>query len=45
MILCYTDPVRGLPILAERAPVLHYLRFTSEQERAKYQVALEEMTK
>lgn len=45
MILCYTDPVRGLPILAERAPVLHYLRFTSEQERAKYQLALEGMTK
>lgn len=45
MILCYTDPVRGLPMLAERAPVLHYLRFTGEQERAKYQLALEEMTK
>jgi transketolase len=45
MILCYTDPVRGLPILAERAPLFHYLRFTSPEERARYQVALEEMTK
>ena len=42
-ILCYTDPVRGLPIMAERAPVLHYLRFTSEQEREKYEVAYKEM--
>jgi transketolase len=43
MILCYTDPVRGLPILSEREPVLHYLRFTSDEERAKYQLAFQEM--
>jgi transketolase len=43
MILCYTDPVRGLPILSEREPVLHYLRFTSDAERAKYQLAFQEM--
>ena len=42
-ILCYTDPVRGLPIMAERAPVLHYLRFTSEQECEKYEIAYKEM--
>ena len=45
MILCDTDPVRGLPILQERYPVLHYLRFTGEEERAKYQAAYEGMTK
>ncbi|CAB5241179.1 unannotated protein [freshwater metagenome] len=45
MILCYTDPVRGLPILAERAPVLHYLRFTSPEERARYEEAYQEMVK
>lgn len=45
MILCYTDPVRGLPILNERFPVLHYLRFTSPEERLRYQAAYEEMTK
>jgi transketolase len=45
MILCYTDPVRGLPMLAERAPVLHYLRFTSSEERARYEIAYQEMTK
>jgi transketolase len=45
MILCYTDPVRGLPLLAERAPVLHYLRFTGNEEREKYERALEEMVR
>jgi transketolase len=45
MILCYSDPVRGLPILNERYPVLHYLRFTSSEERLRYQAAYEEMTK
>jgi transketolase len=44
-ILCYTDPARGLPILNERYPVLHYLRFKSEQERNQYEAAYEEMTK
>lgn len=45
MILCYTDPVRGLPLLNERRPVLHYLRFTGEEEQARYRVALEEMSR
>lgn len=44
-LLCYTDPVRGLPIMQERAPVLHYLRFKSEDERARYQEAYKEMVK
>jgi len=43
MILCYTDPSRGLPLLQERYPALHYLRFTGEDERAKYQQAYEGM--
>ena len=34
--LCYTDPCRGVPILAERAPKLHYLRFASPEERERY---------
>lgn len=45
MILCYTDPVRGLPLMQERYPVLHYLRFTGPEERAKYEAAYEEMVK
>jgi transketolase len=45
MILCYTNPTQGLPLLEERAPVLHYLRFTSTEERARYESAYKEMTK
>ena len=45
MLLCYTDPVRGLPILEERKPILHYLRFTGADERAKYEMAYQEMIK
>lgn len=41
-ILCYTDPARGIPLLNERAPVLHYLRFTGAEERARYERAYEE---
>lgn len=42
-VLARTDPVRGLPLFGERAPLLHYLRFTSAEERAEYQAAYEEM--
>ena len=42
-VLALTDPARGLPIFAERAPLLHYLRFTSEEERDRYQKVYEEM--
>lgn len=43
MILCYTDPARGLPLLQERFPALHYLRFTGDDERQKYQAVFEGM--
>lgn len=42
-VLAYTDPVRGLPLLEERRPVLHYLRFTSKDERARYADAYAEL--
>ena len=42
-VIARTDPVRGLPLFAERAPLLHYLRFTSPEERAQYEAAYEEM--
>jgi Transketolase, N-terminal subunit len=29
-VLAYTDPTRGVPLMNERRPVLHYLRFTGE---------------
>lgn len=35
-VLAYTDPVRGIPLMNERRPVLHYLRFTGADEREKY---------
>jgi len=42
-VVARTNPVQGLALFGERAPLLHYLRFTSEEERAKYQAAYEEM--
>lgn len=36
VVLAYTDPTRGLPLLNERRPALHYLRFTSSDEKSKY---------
>ncbi|MEO1222515.1 MAG: transketolase [Pseudomonadota bacterium] len=41
-ILARTDPTRGVPLMNER-PVLHYLRFGSDQERARYQAEFETM--
>lgn len=35
-VLCYSNPTKGLDILNQRAPKLHYLRFTSEEERELY---------
>jgi len=43
IVLCYTDAVRGLPILNERRPFLHYLRFKHADEREKYELAYREM--
>jgi transketolase len=40
-VLAHTDPTRGVPLLKERAPNLHYLRFASEAERERYQRAFE----
>ena len=45
MVLCYTDAVRGLPLLNERRPTLHYLQFKNESERERYQFAYNEMVK
>lgn len=45
LVIARTDPVRGVPLLAERAPLLHTLRLTSEAERARYQAAYEAMVR
>lgn len=35
-VLAYSDPTRGVPLLEERRPVLHYLRFTGPDELQRY---------
>jgi transketolase len=36
VVLCYTDPCRGIPLLEKRRPLLHYVRFKSQTERQEY---------
>jgi len=36
VVLCRTSPTRGVPLLEDRRPRFHYLRFTSDQERQAY---------
>ena len=35
-ILCYTDTARGVPLLDERKPYLHYVRFKSDAEKQQF---------
>lgn len=41
VVIARTDPVRGVPLMSEKAPMLHTLRFTSAEERARYEAAFE----
>jgi len=41
IVLAYTDPCRGIPLLNERRPFLHYLRFANPDEKQKYQKFLQ----
>jgi transketolase len=43
VILGRSDPCHGLPVLRERAPKLHYVRFRDEAERQRYADALAAM--
>ncbi|MGW2520705.1 1-deoxy-D-xylulose-5-phosphate synthase N-terminal domain-containing protein [Streptomyces sp. NPDC001617] len=43
-VVARTDPARGVPLLAERAPLLHYLRFASAAEKDRYTQAFKELT-
>ena len=43
-IVARTDPSRGLALLQERAPGLHYVRFSSAAEQDRYATALKELT-
>lgn len=42
VVLAYTDPCHEIPLLEERRPRLHYVRFKSEEERARYKQLLDE---
>lgn len=35
VVLCYTDPAKGMPLLDARKPMLHYVRISDEAERAE----------
>ena len=45
IVLSYSDPCRGFPLLEERRPKLHYLRFLGAPagEKERYQALLNEM--
>jgi transketolase len=42
-VLGRTDPCRDVEVLRDRAPLLHYVRFASADEKARYVAALEEL--
>ena len=43
IVLCYTDPCKGFPLLRERAPKLHYVRFKDEAEKRTWKNILDQM--
>ncbi|MGI9612699.1 MAG: transketolase [Acidimicrobiales bacterium] len=43
VVLGYTSPFQGMPLLEERFPNLHYVRFRSEDERERYRDALDQV--
>jgi transketolase len=43
VVLCDTDAARGIDVLKSRAPKMHYVRFTSQQEKDRYRAAYEEL--
>jgi len=40
VVLCDTDPCRGMEFLRSRGPKYHYVRFSSQEERNMYERAL-----
>ena len=43
VVIADTEPFRGIPLLEERYPNLHYIRFKNESERERYRSALKKM--
>jgi transketolase len=44
VILCDTDAAHGIDVLKSRAPKMHYVRFTSDEEKGRYAAAYSAMT-
>jgi len=44
VVLCDTDAARGIDALKSRAPKMHYVRFTSEEEKDRYRKAFAELS-
>lgn len=42
-VLCNTDPCHGFPLLRERAPKLHYVRFKDAAEKQQWEDILSKM--
>ncbi len=42
-VLAYTNPSQGIPLLDERKPTVHFVRFKSETERQRYRAYLKTM--
>lgn len=45
IVLAYTDPCAGMPIIESRRPKLHYVRFKSADERAEFAAFLDTLSK
>ncbi len=43
IVLCYTDPCRGIALMEQRRPKLHYVRFASRDERLAFEAVLESL--
>lgn len=43
VVLARTDPCRGIELLRDRTPKLHYVRFKTDEERRAYELALDKM--
>jgi len=44
VVLCDTDAAHGIDVLKARAPKMHYVRFTSDEEKNRYIAAYADMT-
>lgn len=45
MVIARTNPTQGVPIYEDKAPLLHTLRFTSDEEKRRYEDAYHAMAK